>query len=344
LPRTFTRDQIPSWRDQIPRPEIADKWPHLRKIRDSILPYQEDLEIGLLISCNCPKAIKPKEVILGKGDDPYAVRSILGWGIIGPVGIPATDSRDKDGISTCNRIVAHEIGTGSGSNLSFVLQSQTKEKLIPVMVQRMFKQDFSERTVNLQGLSSEDRRFLSIAEEGIRHLENGHYELPLPIKKPDIQLPNNQELAVRRLNQLKRKLMSDERYRQDYLAFMDKMFKQGYAERIPETQGTVKSLPSEQSKELDAPSSASGVHNVWYIPHHGVYHPKKLDKIGVVFDCGAEFRGESLNKNLLQGLDLTNSLAGVLCRFRENQVGFICDIESMFYQVSVREDYRDYGG
>ena len=78
LPRTFTRDQIPSRRDQIPRPEIVDKWPHLRRIRDSILPYQEDLEIGLLIGCNCPKAIKPKEVILGKGDDPYAVRSILG--------------------------------------------------------------------------------------------------------------------------------------------------------------------------------------------------------------------------------------------------------------------------
>ena len=225
LQRTFTRDQIPSRRDQIPRPEIADKWPHLRRISDSILPYQEDLEIDLLIGCNCPKAIKPKEVILGKGDDPYALRSILGWGIIGPVGIPATDSRDKDGISTCNRILAREIGTGSSSNLSFVLQSQTKEKLIPVMVQRMFEQDFSERTVNLQGLSSEDRRFLSIAEEGIRHLENGHYELPLPIKKPDIQLPNNRELALRRLNQLKRRLMSDERYRQDYLAFMDKMFK-----------------------------------------------------------------------------------------------------------------------
>ena len=121
LPRTFTRDQIPSRRDQIPRPEIADKWPHLRRIRDSILPYQEDLEIDLLIGCNCFKAIKPKEVILGKGDDPYALRSILGWGIIGPVGIPATDSRDKDGMSTCNRILTREMGTGSSQETHQIL-------------------------------------------------------------------------------------------------------------------------------------------------------------------------------------------------------------------------------
>ena len=66
LPRTYSRDQIPSRRDQNPTLELAAVWPHLQKIKDKIIPYQESLEIGLLIGCNCPKAIKPKEVILGK--------------------------------------------------------------------------------------------------------------------------------------------------------------------------------------------------------------------------------------------------------------------------------------
>lgn len=46
--------------------------------------------------------------------------------------------------------------------------------------------------------------------------------------------------------------------------------------------------------------------NVWYIPHHGVYHPKKPRKVRVVFDCASEpeCEGESLNKHLLQGPDL----------------------------------------
>ena len=58
---------------------------------------------------------------------------------------------------------------------------------------------------------------------------------------------------------------------------------------------------------------------VWYIPHHGVYHPQKPDKIRIVFDCSAQFQGESLNAHLLQGPDLTNKLIGVLCRFAGNQ-------------------------
>lgn len=31
-------------------------------------------------------------------------------------------------------------------------------------------------------------------------------------------------------------------------------------------------------------------HNIWYICHHGIYHPKKLNKIRVVFDCTAAYQ------------------------------------------------------
>ena len=67
LPKTYARETIPSRRDQIPRPEIVNSWLHLRKIQSQIPPYNEDVDIGLLIGCNCPKAIKPTEVIRGKG-------------------------------------------------------------------------------------------------------------------------------------------------------------------------------------------------------------------------------------------------------------------------------------
>ena len=79
----------------------------------------------------------------------------------------------------------------------------------------------------------------------------------------------------------------------------------------------------------------------WYIPHHGVYHPAK-NKIRVVFDCSAQNKGISLNSELLQGPDLTNSLIGVLIRFREESTAFMADIESMYYQVSVPEEHRKY--
>ena len=78
----------------------------------------------------------------------------------------------------------------------------------------------------------------------------------------------------------------------------------------------------------------------WYIPHQGVYHPKK--KIRVVFDCSAKFKGTSLNEHLLSGPDLTNSLIGVLCRFRKHSHAVTCDVEKMFHQFIAREEDRDY--
>ena len=71
----------------------------------------------------------------------------------------------------------------------------------------------------------------------------------------------------------------------------------------------------------------------WFIPHHGVYHPHKPGKIRVVFDCSAKYKGKSLNDLLLKGPDLTNSLLGVLTRFRQEHVEVMVDIEAMFHQV-----------
>ena len=99
--------------------------------------------------------------------------------------------------------------------------------------------------------------------------------------------------------------------------------KSGYAERVPD----------------DELIQDNG--DVWFLPHHGVYHPKKPDKIRVVFDCSAEFKGESLNRHLLQGPDLTNNLVGVLIRFRQERTAIMCDIESMFHQVHVNAEHRN---
>ena len=52
--------------------------------------------------------------------------------------------------------------------------------------------------------------------------------------------------------------------------------------------------------------------------------------------------GTSLNDQLLQGPDLTNTIVGVLTRFRQEQITFMSDIEAMFYQVRVCPGDCDY--
>ena len=61
----------------------------------------------------------------------------------------------------------------------------------------------------------------------------------------------------------------------------------------------------------------------------------------MVYDAAAEFGGISLNKELLQGPQLNNSLVGVLIRFRKEDVAVASDIESTFHRVVCREEDTD---
>ena len=80
----------------------------------------------------------------------------------------------------------------------------------------------------------------------------------------------------------------------------------------------------------------------WYIPHHAVFNTNKSPNVRVVFDCSARFHDISLNECLLQGPDLLNALIVVLCKFREDQVAFMADVEKMFYRFKVKKEHRDY--
>ncbi|XP_041947173.1 uncharacterized protein LOC121708505, partial [Alosa sapidissima] len=101
------------------------------------------------------------------------------------------------------------------------------------------------------------------------------------------------------------------------------MLEKGHAEAVP----------------FDELETQSG--KVWYIPHHGVHHPKK-GSLRVVFDCSASFQGTSLNSELIQGPNLTSNLIGVLLRFRQEPIALMADVESMFHQVRVMENHVDF--
>ena len=77
------------------------------------------------------------------------------------------------------------------------------------------------------------------------------------------------------------------------------------------------------------------------MPHNGVFHPQKRYKIRVVFDVAVMHDGLSLNSQVHQGPDLTNSLLGVLLRFRQDPVALVADIEGMFNHVKVLPEVYD---
>ena len=142
--------------------------------------------------------------------------------------------------------------------------------------------------------------------------------MPFPLKSDGVCLPNNRQLAVKRWNQLNARFKKNPKFFADYQTFMKDIILQ-CAEEVP-----VDRLKVQDGK-------------VNYVPHTGVYHPKKPGQIRVVFDCSAQFNGVILNDYLLQGPDFMNDLLVILFRFRKESV----DIKSMFYQFEVAEERRD---
>ena len=320
LPGSYTRSSISLDKTLVPRPETVRRWPHLQEVSQKLYPYQENIDIGLLIGFNCSVALLPREVITAGDNDPYAIRTTLGWGVTGVV-----TKKHK-----CNNVVHHDCASNHVhvnhecfNPFSFITHVKEFE---PVQVKEMFQLDFNEMH-NAEPMSIQDQRFLKAMKEGIHRRRDGHFEMPLPFKIDNVQLPNNRTIAMKRLSGLQRKLNNDSKYKEHYVTSMTDLVTKGYAETV-----TPDDLMNDQKK----------IGKIWYIPHHGVYHAHKPGKIRVVFDCSAEFKGQSLNQHLLSGPDLINNLTGVLCRFRREKVAFTCDIEGMFHQVCVDEADRDF--
>ena len=300
LPATYSRSCIPANKNLIPRPETIQCWPHLKGI--PLHPLQENTEIGLLIGINCSRALLPREIVAAGDDDPYAVRTLLGWGVTG-------NMCRSEAVENTTRPRPH-----------FVYRTSTKE-ITPKEVRQMFDMEFCEGQTD-KLMSGQDLTFMKKMDAGLQRRQDGHIQLPLPLKEDDLCLPNNRTMALKRLQGLKRKMITNDKYRDDYKTFMADMIDKGYAEKVPE--------------DAEEPQG-----RVWYIPHHGVYHPRKPHKIRVVFDCSAKYENHTLNEHLLSGPDLINSLTGVLLRFRKEAVAVTCDIEAMFLQVGVNPKDRD---
>ncbi|XP_068697544.1 uncharacterized protein [Montipora foliosa] len=120
--------------------------------------------------------------------------------------------------------------------------------------------------------------------------------MPLPLRHEDVQPPNNRSQALRRLSLLKARFKRVPSYHKDYTEFMEDVI----------------THCAEKARPNDYKGTKIGNGRINYVPHHGVYNPAKPSRIRVVFDCSAVYKGTSLNKNLLQGPDLTNKYRDLL--------------------------------
>ena len=176
LPPVFTQNKIPVKKENIPSQEDLEQWSYLKEVK---IP-KIGADVGLLIGCNVPQALEPWKVINSQGNGLYAVKTILGWTINGPL-------RKMD--------VKH-IGKSVTANKISVIK-------IEDLLQQQINMDFPEHQHKERSeMSMEDHRFMESVSKTVK-LVDGHYCIGLPLKDEGLDFPNNRCVAEQRASSLK---------------------------------------------------------------------------------------------------------------------------------------------
>ena len=90
--------------------------------------YNKDIPLGLLIGGDCPKALEPQQVLPSHDGGPYAFRSLLGWGVVGPMQSPAHSAQ----ATSVNRVrvSVRDVTSNNVADHHFVVENKVEEFLV----------------------------------------------------------------------------------------------------------------------------------------------------------------------------------------------------------------------
>jgi len=181
----------------------VEDWPHLKGIN---FPKVDRVNVGLIIGQDVPVALTPIDVRRGEENEPYAMKTALGWVLNGPM---------------------RDFGNGEISS-HFVHVDQRLDAL----VERFWKMERCESLADDQcEMSREDKRTIKIWDDSAKVVE-GHYELNIPFKTKPPRLDNNYSVAEHRFQSLSRRLSSNDKLCEKYKAGISELIEKGYAEKV----------------------------------------------------------------------------------------------------------------
>ena len=304
LPRLFENNFIPNTKHDVATSDVVESFDQVCHLANRFPPFDETAPVSLLLGRDAGDLIITTAVVGDKAPAAYETR--LGWAL---VGMTCPESKENDRIAEYN---------------STVLFTRPSHEHFKASIEfprsyNVFKEHIGD---DLEGMSVEDRKFCDLIGDNISINNEGHLEMPLPLKNMDYCMPDNKRAVhSRQYNTLKR--LHEQPVKMDAcIKFMDNIMESNHVEKI---------APNEIKGEFG---------KSWHLPVFPVEHPKKK-KVRLVFDSAASYGGVSLNSSLLKGPDQNNSLRGVLLRFREDKVGFVADVASMFHSFHVTPEHRD---
>ena len=116
---------------------------------------KDDIQVDLLVSANCVKALELIKVISSEAQGPHAHKTVLGWCVVGPIGVNKAYLKEMK----CNNDIIHEANSVKRANPHFVLKGSVRETDIATMLRRMYETDFTEPQLQPSTSSSKFKEF-----------------------------------------------------------------------------------------------------------------------------------------------------------------------------------------
>ena len=252
--------------ESIPVPSVQIDLDQLKHL-DGVTPGDPS-DVGMLIGEDCGSILLPLETRVGKSDEPYAARISHGWYIAGPTRMGSVADE------CCANLCVVEPSAERCDKLWGIDHGLTDIKSMSVEVSKVIK-----------GWDKECE------------LIEGHVQLPIQWKQAPPDLPDNYEMADKRLVSL-RETLDHENRDELYDVEINMMLINAYAEHVP-------------------PDTLDVALLEWYTPHD--YVPKHDNRIRVVHACAAIYQGHPLTDAVYGGPYINNELLVVLLRFSLNE-------------------------
>ena len=148
---------------------------------------------------------------------------------------------------------------------------------------------------DLPVLNPDEQCALEQVEKSLKYLDE-RYQVALPWKENAPDLPDNYDMALRRLCNTEKRLLKYPEIAAAYSENTTQYLEKGYIRKIDPTE--------------EKPARR------WYLPHFPVVRlDRTTTKTRIVFDASAKFGGISLNDVIYQGPKLQRDLNDVLLRF-----------------------------
>ena len=183
--------------------EMKEKYPYLK---DIYFPSLQHSDVGILIGQNNADLLLENEHRKGNFDEPIAVRTSLGWMLIGNY---------KKSINS--------------NNFDFNANNFNTE--ISEKLERFWTIESYGTKLNAESMLPSERKAIDILQKETV-LKNGHFETPLLWKKDNVVLPNNRDIAIKRFLSLEKKFQKNPEFSKMYHTQISEYLELGYARKL----------------------------------------------------------------------------------------------------------------